>query len=275
MEKGLKNQIKKFANVVLKRIIDNFDGKSINVETDTYDNIRFADDMSLTFQKWGDSKKPFFLILWHGRNFIMEFDLSRIIFNSDARITWILNRPTRTANSENLAELGYNYNKKISEDFVNVIHKQMTYVNKKAKRTNSGYIFAEKETISTVLDKFSELIEYTIRAAQQKSASSGKEISEELSAIEGQLKESKILNRKRNRILVEQVKKRDNYSCQACNFKLKVNGLFVVECHHKNPLNSERITSIEELVCLCPTCHRIAHKRKRPFSIEEIRRFLS
>ena len=95
-------------------------------------------------------------------------------------------------------------------------------------------------------------------------------------AIEGYEQDKKILASKRNRSLAEECKFRDNFKCQACGFKLRVNGKFVIECHHKNPLagGGERTTALIDLISLCPTCHRIAHTRKKPLEIEEIKTVL-
>jgi hypothetical protein len=83
--------------------------------------------------------------------------------------------------------------------------------------------------------------------------------------------------RQRNAQLIANCKRRDQNTCRACGFHLEVNGLSVIDCHHENPLGQERgarVTKLGELICLCPTCHRIAHTRKPPLRIEEIRRIL-
>ncbi|MBK8569876.1 MAG: HNH endonuclease [Nitrosomonadales bacterium] len=48
---------------------------------------------------------------------------------------------------------------------------------------------------------------------------------------------------------------------------------YVIEVHHLEPLSAtgERETKIEMLISLCPTCHRIAHLRSTPYSVEEIK----
>lgn len=96
---------------------------------------------------------------------------------------------------------------------------------------------------------------------------------EKRSAMEGYLNDRKYLFTVRNRPIVEERKKIDGFRCQVCRFKLKVGGKFIIECHHKKPFygGKKRITNIEDLVCLCPTCHRIAHIRKRPYSVGEIK----
>ena len=93
-------------------------------------------------------------------------------------------------------------------------------------------------------------------------------------AIEGYLQDRTILSGARNQALALQCKARDNYKCQACGFKLKLNGRYVVECHHTNPIRGGQVreTKLEDLISLCPTCHRIAHTRNEPLSLVEIRR---
>ena len=92
-------------------------------------------------------------------------------------------------------------------------------------------------------------------------------------AIEGYLADLRLTTLARNAAIVAKCKQRDDFTCQACDFRLTVNGQHVIECHHKVPLavNGEREVSLSELVCLCPTCHRIAHTRDAPFEPEEIR----
>lgn len=95
-------------------------------------------------------------------------------------------------------------------------------------------------------------------------------------AIEGQLQERIYLTYTRNAKLVSERKKKDHYTCQACGYHQVVVGASIIDCHHLNPLGSgnERITNLDELICLCPNCHRIAHTSKPPLSIEEIKEIL-
>lgn len=52
--------------------------------------------------------------------------------------------------------------------------------------------------------------------------------------------------------------------CEACGCEpLKVYGVEVIEAHHKTPLSScagARETKIEDLLMLCPSCHRAVHR---------------
>ena len=96
---------------------------------------------------------------------------------------------------------------------------------------------------------------------------------------EGIAKEATYLRRLRDQKLVQKRKEIDEFACQTCGYRKEIsNGQFIIDVHHLYPLGNStdfRITSIEELVCLCPNCHRIAHSRREsPLSVEEIRNFL-
>jgi len=93
---------------------------------------------------------------------------------------------------------------------------------------------------------------------------------------EGIAKEATYLRRFRDQKLVQKRKEIDKFTCQTCGYRKEIsNGQFVIDVHHLNPLgtsNDLRITSIDDLICLCPNCHRIAHSRREfPLSVDEIR----
>lgn len=95
-------------------------------------------------------------------------------------------------------------------------------------------------------------------------------------AIEGMASERKLITKHRNAAIVIECKERDNYKCASCGFQLRVNGRYVIDCHHLNPIGAEgeRITSVDDLVCLCPTCHRIAHTSSPPLKIDKIKEII-
>ena len=66
-----------------------------------------------------------------------------------------------------------------------------------------------------------------------------------------------------------------SYRCQACDYSKKVNGKLVLDVHHTKPLAlGRRLTTIKDLLVLCPCCHRIAHSRSTPLLLSEIKRSL-
>lgn len=80
----------------------------------------------------------------------------------------------------------------------------------------------------------------------------------------------------RNARLATRRKAMDGYTCQACRFKLLFEGRYIIEVHHIDPPSAtgEIVTTIDQLVSLCPTCHRIAHLRSTPYPVEKIREIL-
>lgn len=99
---------------------------------------------------------------------------------------------------------------------------------------------------------------------------------DDIKAQEGYEYDAKIILRKRNAALALARKVQDGYICQACGYHLQVNGAYVIEVHHIDPLSitKERETKISKLVSLCPNCHRIAHLRSTPYSVDEIKTIL-
>jgi len=99
----------------------------------------------------------------------------------------------------------------------------------------------------------------------------------ELEIEEGYQQDRKVKFKSRNARIINQRKRKDGYRCQACDFRMEVNGKFIIDCHHINPLgNAEEaiITNLNDLICLCPTCHRISHTRQYPLTVDEIRNLL-
>ena len=91
-------------------------------------------------------------------------------------------------------------------------------------------------------------------------------------AIEGYKRDQQLLVAERDSALAARRKELDGYKCQACGFYLAVDGRQIVECHHLNPISlGQRETQLEDLISLCPTCHRIAHMREPIYGIDELR----
>jgi 5-methylcytosine-specific restriction protein A len=58
--------------------------------------------------------------------------------------------------------------------------------------------------------------------------------------------------------------------CMGCEFLPKTSNQ--LDVHHKDPIaDGVRKTKITDLAVLCANCHRLAHSRKPPLTIEEIR----
>ncbi len=71
-------------------------------------------------------------------------------------------------------------------------------------------------------------------------------------------------------------------NCSVCNFNFKdgygeIGGNFI-HVHHLKPLSEigkeYELNPIQDLRPVCPNCHAMLHKRKPPFSIEELRKMV-
>lgn len=112
-----------------------------------------------------------------------------------------------------------------------------------------------------------------------KSSAAGKSFTRDFddqATIEGTKSDVTRMVSERDRAAAAACKKRDNYICQACGFHLKVGKRYVIDCHHLHPVAlGVRNTILDDLVSLCPTCHRIAHTRDVPLELADIRRIMA
>lgn len=105
--------------------------------------------------------------------------------------------------------------------------------------------------------------------------------------IEGKRYSREVYFWARNKKLVDAAKKHYGYSCQICGFNFKsaygIPGENFIECHHLNPL-SERPdkewdenlkTDLNDVAVLCSNCHRMIHRKKPAYSIEEVKGLFS
>ena len=231
------------------------------------------------FREWAGN--PFHFVVEHKRKKLCQLDLTRVIENND-RYTWYLAAPTN-AYTKNMYNKLFEFYKKIPSAYDKQVVEQKAYLGSFTRFKKSGYLFIENGSLDELQDKFLDFIkalyesvEYRIELKPRQK----KEIIFDLEDVEAEegYKEDKIyLYTTRNRDIVNKRKQLDDYTCQICGFKFELNGKKIIECHHLNPLSEgeARITKIEDLVSVCPTCHRIIHLRKPPFSIEEVKQLIN
>lgn len=73
------------------------------------------------------------------------------------------------------------------------------------------------------------------------------------------------------------------YACQACGFSFGVTygtvASHYIQVHHLNPLSAMGSAGasdpINDMVPLCANCHAVAHFRNPPYTVEDIRNFIS
>lgn len=69
--------------------------------------------------------------------------------------------------------------------------------------------------------------------------------------------------------------KHGSYRCEACAYSSADKAMF--DAHHPTPLSAgPRTTHAEDLLILCPTCHRRAHRKTPldPFTLDELRNWI-
>jgi 5-methylcytosine-specific restriction enzyme A len=94
------------------------------------------------------------------------------------------------------------------------------------------------------------------------------EIQEALDKFESRFKNTSPKHKKklaraieRNAKIANLIKKRDHYICQICGYPgfEKRNGELFAEAHHIEELSVSGRDVLSNLMCVCPTCHRILH----------------
>lgn len=97
---------------------------------------------------------------------------------------------------------------------------------------------------------------------------------------EGKLVVRTVRQRQRNRTLVSDARTEfkmlhGHLYCEVCGFDfVAVYGIEYIEAHHKlqmASLDEERLSTVDDLVMLCANCHRMAHQRTPPYSVEELK----
>jgi len=244
-------------------------------EEGVYLVLRLAPNLTIKFRDWAD--KPYYLILFKGEKYLYEIDLSRVVVENGF-YSWFLNKPTNSINQKVLTSK-YLWLDSMPASYLNKMKAVKLELNSGVRVNKGGFEFAVNDTLEIVVSKLAELFLIVVKDHTEKiilNNPTGLNSLDSESAQEGYLQDRTLLSRKRDQKLVKQRKKMDNYQCQSCDFLLIIEGKSIIECHHLFPLNfGERDTKIEDLVCLCPTCHRIAHLRKNPLNLEEIKSYVN
>jgi 5-methylcytosine-specific restriction protein A len=228
-------------------------------------------ELCLTFHQWDDTK-PTHIVLWKkGKTQpLFELDLSSVV-QSQGSYTCYLKKPTHSVNKLILKK--YPWESKIDRnyrDILRIIRKG--FKQPRPHIPQEGYLLGENVSRKEIEKALEDLLKKIIKSHGGPVSPTRKKYSlNSRKALEGYLVDSIQRIRTRNQGIIDSRKKRDGYRCQACGLKLKVKGKYIIECHHKEPLAwGERETKIDDLVCLCPTCHRVAHMANPPYLPKKI-----
>lgn len=97
----------------------------------------------------------------------------------------------------------------------------------------------------------------------------------DIKVIEGFSQEVNLNIKTRSRTYIDAVKERDENTCQVCGYQKEINGRSVIHVHHKIPLKDITETSLENLICLCPNCHYMAHFQQPPYTIQKLKEIIN
>lgn len=113
------------------------------------------------------------------------------------------------------------------------------------------------------LETYKQVTELTTKAIQSK-----EDLTAVLTELEEKLKDKAPKERERlaktfsrNQKIIRVVKELAGFRCQICGEEgfQKDDGTLYCEAHHKEELSSSRLDLPSNLICVCPTCHRVLH----------------
>jgi hypothetical protein len=261
-----------FGYQLMNSLHSHFSGSSF--EKDVYEkehqSLLVSGGMRFAFRWWGD--KPAYIILFKGAKYFYELDLSRVV-ESEGKYTWHLSRPSHKANKK-LLEKFFPWKKTIDPSYRDEMVAQKKKLHSGRAIQKGAFYFIHENNYSELENNFLELIDKVVILHLGIVPPRVRETYDldDANALEGYQSDKRYLSSKRNQALVQKRKRKDDYTCQACGFQLRINTKYIIECHHTAPLagGETRVTNIEDLVSLCPTCHRIAHTQNPPLSLDNI-----
>jgi 5-methylcytosine-specific restriction protein A len=230
------------------------------------------------FRQWAGN--PFHYVIENGNRKLSQLDLTRVIEN-EGLYTWYLSKPTNIF-TKNIFDKLFEYYDEVPLEYREHVKEQKALLGSNPIIQKAGYLFVDNITLDELQDKFIDFLKTLYESVEKRIELKPKRNVqkifdlEDLEAEEGYKQDKVYLYTTRNRDIVNKRKELDNYTCQVCGFHLEIKGKHLIECHHKNPLSEGdvRITNINDLESLCPTCHRIVHLRKPPFTIEEAKEII-
>ena len=248
--------------------------------------VEINDLMNCQFREWAGN--PFYFVVEKGNRKLAQLDLTKIL-KQEGKFTWYLSKPTNRE-SLKIYDALFEFFQEIPKDYRDKVRDQKIYLKSNPTVFKSGYLFLEnasrEQFEAQFLNFITNLYEFSKNPFQwkPKKFKSTELIKtkvnifniEDIEAEEGYKQDRTYLYTQRNREIVEKRKAMDEYTCQVCGFYFEIDGKKVIECHHIYPLSEgeERVTRIEDLISVCPTCHRIIHLRKPPFSILEVKQLI-
>jgi len=240
-----------------------------------YSTLNITGHLRCEFRKW--DYKPFFIVFFKSSDKILELDLTRVV-EVNNKYSWYLSKPSNKTTLE-IFSSNLEWVSKLPNDYVDIVREQKRNFNSGTKIGKGGYVLVRNADITELKKTFQNFTnELVISFYKNLKKEKTEEFNlDDVAAEEGYKEDKSYLTSKRNSGIVKKRKQLDNYTCQVCGFHLVINGKHIIECHHLNPIGTGeiRITNIEDLISLCPTCHRIAHLRKPAYKLNELKKIMN
>ncbi|WP_304132576.1 HNH endonuclease [Ignavibacterium album] len=288
-----RKEFMEFGKSLTNLIATNFSGSNIFKDVQVIPGwsifylVEIENNFNCQFREWAGN--PFYFVVEKGNRKLAQLDLTKIL-KENGKFTWYLSKPT---NKESLKiyDALFEFISETPIDYRDKVKEQKILLKSNPTVFKSGYLFVEDASQDQFEEQFINFIrniyEYSKnplnwkgkKPDSQKPQNANANIFnlEDIEAEEGYKEDKVYLYTHRNRDIVQKRKELDNYTCQICGFNFALEGKHIIECHHLNPLSESdiRITNINDLISVCPTCHRIIHLRKPPFTPEEVKSLLN
>lgn len=112
-------------------------------------------------------------------------------------------------------------------------------------------------------EEFAAQVDRIVAACRPRSPNGPKSTAPDQAFVEGAIRDELARRRTRDPRVRRRCLERDGLTCQACGFTARPPvppTSYIVEVHHIHPIKEgKRATSIEDLLTLCPNCHRTVH----------------
>ena len=134
---------------------------------------------------------------------------------------------------------------------------------------------SQQHTVYPLLEKDVSMIEKKLKIITENEK---KSVDDEI-FTEGERFTTEQEFRSRNSLLIKKKKKLSNYKCEICGFDFYEVygdiGYEFIEAHHLIMVSSgKRKSTLNDISLICSNCHSMVHRRKPPYSIEEIKQIL-
>jgi len=274
--KELHAQYKAFGHRLMKVLHDDLGAIPNNdLAVGEYERLDLPHGYNARFLRWGYAVvKPYYIIIFDDQNrYKFEVDVSKVQL-MDSTYSWFLGKPTNRINQQ-FVHSSFDFVDPIPPKYREAVKSVKARLKAGVASQRSGYRICENSDKAQLEERFSSVVAAALSAhwgveIKRRRATDTYTIDDKR-AIEGYERDRIITSYTRNRSMVVECKRRNDNTCEVCGFRLVIGGSAVIECHHVDPVRGGiRVTRPEDLICLCPTCHRIAHQRELPYSVGEI-----